>query len=99
MQPGQELEYDSNAYDMFHKMSLEWSCLSFDIIRDNLGVQRSVVRETPPFLSFLSMTRVLARAGAVPPHCLLYRWYSSRRREEQQTLCLEGVSALQNQAR
>lgn len=43
IQPGQELEYDSTAYDMLHKMSLEWSCLSFDIIRDSLGIQRTVV--------------------------------------------------------
>lgn len=42
LEPGQELEYDSSAYDMLHKMSLEWSCLSFDILRDQLGIQRTV---------------------------------------------------------
>jgi ribosome assembly protein RRB1 len=44
--PGQELEdehtlvADHTAYDMLHAMNVEWPCLSFDILQDNLG-QRS----------------------------------------------------------
>lgn len=38
---GQELEYDSTAYHMYHSLRPEWPCLSFDIIRDSLGTNRS----------------------------------------------------------
>ncbi len=44
LQDGEELEYDSRAYKMLHRMNLEWPCLSFDIIRDSLGYQRTKVR-------------------------------------------------------
>ena len=35
------VEYDSSAYEMFHSMTVEWPCLSFDIIPDKLGLSRS----------------------------------------------------------
>lgn len=38
---GQELEYDSTAYHMYHSLRPEWPCLSFDVIRDSLGTNRS----------------------------------------------------------
>lgn len=38
---GEELEYDSTAYHMYHSLRPEWPCLSFDIIRDKLGTNRS----------------------------------------------------------
>lgn len=38
---GEELEYDSTAYHMYHSLRPEWPCLSFDIIRDSLGTNRS----------------------------------------------------------
>lgn len=34
---GEDLDYDSSAYTTFHKMTVDWPCLSFDIIRDSLG--------------------------------------------------------------
>ncbi|KAG8905702.1 ribosome biosynthesis protein rrb1 [Tulasnella sp. 403] len=34
------LEADQSAYEMLHQMSSEWPCLSFDILRDNLGENR-----------------------------------------------------------
>jgi len=37
------LEMDSAAYAMIHSVSLEWSALSFDIISDKLGDQRTKV--------------------------------------------------------
>eukprot|EP00879_Flechtneria_rotunda_P014031 GHRR01014658.1.p1 GENE.GHRR01014658.1~~GHRR01014658.1.p1 ORF type:complete len:366 (+),score=106.34 GHRR01014658.1:218-1315(+) len=37
----EELDYDPTAYDCLHKFSLEWPCLSFDIVRDDLGAPRS----------------------------------------------------------
>ena len=37
---GEELVADPSAYDMLHSLNVEWPCLSFDIIQDNMG-QRS----------------------------------------------------------
>jgi len=38
---GETLEYDPSAYVMLHRLHLEWSCLSFDVMPDNLGIGRS----------------------------------------------------------
>ncbi|GMH59585.1 hypothetical protein TL16_g02861, partial [Triparma laevis f. inornata] len=35
------LEYDQSAYTMYHALRPEWPCLSFDILKDGLGVNRS----------------------------------------------------------
>ncbi|KAF8880898.1 WD40-repeat-containing domain protein [Gymnopilus junonius] len=37
---GHTLEADDSVYIMRHNLSLEWSCLSFDVLRDNLGDER-----------------------------------------------------------
>lgn len=37
---GEQLEYDPSAYVMYHSLKTEWPCLSFDVIRDNLGDDR-----------------------------------------------------------
>jgi ribosome assembly protein RRB1 len=34
------LEPDQSAYEMLHRMQVAWPCLSFDILRDNLGDER-----------------------------------------------------------
>lgn len=34
------LDYDPTAYDCLHQLSLEWPCLSFDMLRDGLGAPR-----------------------------------------------------------
>jgi ribosome assembly protein RRB1 len=34
------LEPDESAYNMLQKMGVDWPCLSFDVLRDNLGDQR-----------------------------------------------------------
>eukprot|EP01114_Cavostelium_apophysatum_P002913 TRINITY_DN1261_c0_g1_i1.p1 TRINITY_DN1261_c0_g1~~TRINITY_DN1261_c0_g1_i1.p1 ORF type:complete len:515 (+),score=163.41 TRINITY_DN1261_c0_g1_i1:163-1707(+) len=41
LEPGQTMEYDSSAYIMFHSMTVEWPCLSFDVIPDRNGAQRT----------------------------------------------------------
>lgn len=41
MASDEELDYDPTAYDCLHKFSLEWPCLSFDIVPDQLGGPRS----------------------------------------------------------
>jgi ribosome assembly protein RRB1 len=41
LEEGQTLDYDSTAYTLYHKMSVEWPCLSFDVIKDSLGLFRT----------------------------------------------------------
>ena len=38
---GETLEYDSSAYDMLHRMHTDWPCLTFDVVQDGLGQQRT----------------------------------------------------------
>lgn len=38
--PDEVLEADPSTYDMLHWMSVDWPCLSFDILEDNLGDER-----------------------------------------------------------
>lgn len=40
LQPGQTLAPDPSTYEMLHPLSTTWPCLSFDIVRDNLGDNR-----------------------------------------------------------
>lgn len=37
MEEGDTLEYDPSAYIMYHALTTEWPCLSFDFVKDNLG--------------------------------------------------------------
>lgn len=38
------LDYDSTTYDMMHPLNVEWPCLSFDILLDKEGYERTKVR-------------------------------------------------------
>jgi ribosome assembly protein RRB1 len=38
--PGQSLTPDASTYEMLHTLSTPWPCLSFDVVRDNLGEDR-----------------------------------------------------------
>lgn len=40
LQPGMSLMPDPSTYEMLHTLSTTWPCLSFDIVRDNLGDSR-----------------------------------------------------------
>ena len=44
VEEGEQMEYDNSAYRMYHRLNVEWPCLSFDIISDNLGAIRRRVR-------------------------------------------------------
>lgn len=43
---GEVLDYDRRAYRMYHKMGSEWPCLSFDVVHDALGDNRSQYPQT-----------------------------------------------------
>ncbi|CAG8715866.1 10985_t:CDS:2, partial [Acaulospora colombiana] len=50
--PGQELgkdetlEADQSAYEMLHSLNVKWPCLSFDVLRDDLGEERKTFPAT-----------------------------------------------------
>ncbi|XP_065854316.1 protein HEAT STRESS TOLERANT DWD 1 [Euphorbia lathyris] len=41
LEDGEELECDPSAYNSLHAFHLGWPCLSFDIVRDSLGLLRT----------------------------------------------------------
>jgi hypothetical protein len=45
------LDYDSTTYDMMHPLNVEWPCLSFDILLDKEGYERTKVRKSPMRIS------------------------------------------------
>ncbi|KAJ2859975.1 Ribosome assembly protein rrb1 [Coemansia erecta] len=43
---GETLQVDNSAYHMLHSMSVQWPCLSFDFVPDNLGSGRTAFPHT-----------------------------------------------------
>lgn len=41
LEEGETLEVDQSAYEMLHQMRIDWPCLSFAVVRDNLAAQRT----------------------------------------------------------
>eukprot|EP00435_Cladocopium_sp_Y103_P015161 s1401_g3.t1 len=41
LEDGEQLDVEPGTYDMLHRAQVEWPCLSVDVIRDDLGAQRS----------------------------------------------------------
>jgi ribosome assembly protein RRB1 len=41
LEDGEELQFDPEAYNYIRGFGIGWSCLSFDIVRDQLGLVRS----------------------------------------------------------
>jgi len=37
----EKLDYDSSAYNLLHRMRVDWPCLSFDVLPDQLGMFRT----------------------------------------------------------
>ncbi|CAL3966586.1 unnamed protein product [Diplocarpon coronariae] len=46
LEPGQTLSPDLSAYEMLHALSTPWPCLSFDIVKDDLGDKRKTYPAT-----------------------------------------------------
>jgi ribosome assembly protein RRB1 len=46
LEPGQTLSPDLSTYEMLHALSMPWPCLSFDIIKDNMGNDRKAYPAT-----------------------------------------------------
>ncbi|CAD6506213.1 BgTH12-07140 [Blumeria graminis f. sp. triticale] len=46
LEPGQTLSPDLSTYEMLHSLSTPWPCLSFDLIKDNLGSDRKTYPAT-----------------------------------------------------
>ena len=46
LEPGQVLTPDITTYDMLHNLTTPWPCLSFDIVRDQLGDNRKAYPAT-----------------------------------------------------
>jgi ribosome assembly protein RRB1 len=40
LEEGETLEYDPSAYTMYHSLTTEWPCLSFDLVKDTFGETR-----------------------------------------------------------
>jgi len=49
IEEGEQLDVEPGTYDMLHRAQVEWPCLSFDIVRDDLGAQRA----TYPMTSYI----------------------------------------------
>lgn len=41
LEDGEQLDVEPGTYDMLHRAQVEWPCLSLDIVRDDLGAQRT----------------------------------------------------------
>ena len=63
----EQLDYDSDAYIMYHALNVDWPCLSFDIVNDNLGTERSRVQVVASHWRSL-----------VPYDIVCCGWYSGR---------------------
>jgi ribosome assembly protein RRB1 len=46
IKPNEKLQFSNSAYTMFYSLTVEWPALSFDIIRDDLGFQRTLFPHT-----------------------------------------------------
>ena len=46
-----QLEPDQSAYEMLHRLNVTWPCLSFDVLQDALGSERSQYPHTAFFVA------------------------------------------------
>lgn len=51
LEEGEELQCDPSAYNSLHAFRISWPCLSFDIVRDTLGLVRTEFPHTVYFVA------------------------------------------------
>ncbi|KAM1155655.1 hypothetical protein ACFX13_027116 [Malus domestica] len=51
LEEGEELQCDPSAYNSLHAFHIGWPCLSFDIVRDTLGLVRTEFLHTVYFVA------------------------------------------------
>ncbi|KAF5743049.1 hypothetical protein HS088_TW09G01111 [Tripterygium wilfordii] len=51
LEEGEELQCDPSAYNSLHAFHIGWPCLSFDIVRDSLGLVRTAFPHTAYFVA------------------------------------------------
>ncbi|KAI4335307.1 hypothetical protein L6164_013967 [Bauhinia variegata] len=51
LEEGEELQCDPSAYNSLHAFHIGWPCLSFDIVRDSLGLVRTEFPHTVYFMA------------------------------------------------
>ncbi|KAF5748482.1 hypothetical protein HS088_TW04G00437 [Tripterygium wilfordii] len=51
LEEGEELQCDPSAYNSLHAFHIGWPCLSFDIVRDSLGLVRTAFPHTSYFVA------------------------------------------------
>jgi ribosome assembly protein RRB1 len=66
----EELSYDPTAYDCLHKFSLEWPCLSFDFVKDDLGGPRSTFPHTVFMVAGTQVCIVCVGGGGARTRCV-----------------------------
>nr|CAB3488989.1 unnamed protein product [Digitaria exilis] len=64
LEDGEELQFDPEAYNYLRGFSIGWSCLSFDVVRDQLGLVRSEFPHTFYGVAGTQMKKV-AHVGCV----------------------------------
>ena len=79
MDEDEELEYDPTVYDCLHAWSLEWPCLSFDVVRDELGEDRA---HFPHSMFMVAGTQALSAEQNTLAVMRLTRLKKTRRKEK-----------------
>ena len=79
MDEDEELEYDPTVYDCLHAWSLEWPCLSFDVVRDELGEDRT---HFPHSMFMVAGTQALSAEQNALAVMRLTRLKKTRRKEK-----------------
>lgn len=64
MEDGETLQYDPSVYDCMSTMTLDWPCLSFDLLRDHLGAPRAAFPHTLFMVAGTQVGRCSSGAGS-----------------------------------
>mmetsp|Transcript_29808 Transcript_29808/g.69319 ORF Transcript_29808/g.69319 Transcript_29808/m.69319 type:complete len:509 (+) Transcript_29808:87-1613(+) len=68
IEEGEQLDVEPGTYDMLHRAQVQWPCLSFDVLRDDLGAQRT----TFPMTAYVVAGSQADRSGEC--HIHMMKW-------------------------